>query len=108
MKEDSRTRLLLVACGISLPLVLLTFVALWFLQLTAIGPYRDTYSAYVLEKPAVRLESSDGGASERVLIVGDLNGNHFKIKVSEKIYQQAEPGMFIEKKALDTDPFLGR
>lgn len=54
----------------------------------------------------VRLETREGGVFARILIVGDLNGNRFKVKVSEQIYQQAKPGMFIEKSSRDAEPAL--
>jgi hypothetical protein len=106
MKEGTKIKLLAVTLGVLLLLMLVTTIGRWYQQIIAVGPYREVYSAYVLEKQTIRLETREGGVFARVLIVRDLNGNRFRVKVSEKIYQRAERGMFIEKFARDAEPTL--
>lgn len=108
MKEGTKIKLASVIFGLFALMAAIAIGGRWYQQFYAVGPYRDSYSAYVIEKQTIRMETSDGGLFARVLIVEDLNGNRFKVKVSENVYQQAKPGTFIEKKANDPEPFLGQ
>ncbi len=68
--------------------------------------YRDVYSAYVIQKQTRQLETRNGGGVVWDLLVQDLNGERFHVRVSAQVFQQAQPGAFIEKRATDKDPTI--
>ena len=105
MSDDTKGKFKAIVLGTTL--VCLIGFATYF-SIRRFETYRQEYSAYVIDKQVRRIETDEGGLVRYVLLAEDLYGNSFYIQVSANIYQQVQPGTFIEKRATDKEPTIGR
>jgi hypothetical protein len=61
------------------------------------GPYRPEYEGKILDKSMTITDSHTGSGVSRRLLLEGRSGERFQIAVSEKTYEQAQPGMWIRR-----------
>ena len=60
------------------------------------GKYKREFSARIINKYTTTQESQTGSTFARYLDVEEKTGKRINLKVSEAIFQTAEPGLWIE------------
>jgi hypothetical protein len=103
MDDDIRVKLKTIGLA---AVFLLVFRGLFVFCVNKRRSYWQAYSANVIGKQMRRAETDEGGKVAWYLVLQDLKGERFTIRVSERIYQQAQPGAFIEKKVTDREPII--
>ena len=82
----------LVALGLSAFLLVLSSCAGSALSnLTRAG-----YNGRIVDKLAVREETDQGTFFRRILTIESANGDRFDVYVNERVYSEAQPGMWIK------------
>jgi len=82
----------LVALGLSAFLLVLSSCAGSALSnLTRAG-----YNSRIVDKLAVREETDQGTFFRRILTIESANGDRFDVYVNERVYSEAQPGMWIK------------
>jgi len=83
----------LVALGLSAFLLVLSSCAGSALSnLTRAG-----YNGRIVDKLAVREETDQGTFFRRILTIESANGDRFDVYVNERVYSEAQPGMWIKR-----------
>jgi hypothetical protein len=85
----------LVALGLSAFLLVLSSCTPSVLSnLTGAG--RIDYNGRIVDKLAVREETDQGTFFRRILTIESANGDRFNVYVNERVYSEAQPGMWIK------------
>jgi hypothetical protein len=106
MKERLGTILGIITIGAVIIALVIGSFFLSYAPINGVGQFRREYSAYVRGKSTNVIETNRGSKVVRLLTLETLNAESFQVEVSEAIYQQAKPAMFIEKSAHDHEPTL--
>jgi hypothetical protein len=57
---------------------------------------RAGYNGRIVDKLAVREETDQGTFFRRILTIESVNGDRFNVYVNERVYSEAQPGMWIK------------
>ena len=57
---------------------------------------RGGYNGRIVDKLAVREETDQGTFFRRILTIESDNGDRFNVYVNERVYSEAQPGMWIK------------